>query len=136
MVLVTHDRHLLDRVSTQVLALDGEGGVDAFADLGQWQSAQAAAEAAQKAGPERPAPARAMPPAKRLSYHEQREWEQIEAAILAAEATLAACRAGLEDPAIVADAAEVARRYAATEAASSRVDALYARWSELDAKQR
>jgi ATP-binding cassette subfamily F protein uup len=135
-VLVTHDRLLLDRVATSLLALDGKGGVEAFADLAQWQGAEAAAEAVPKAGPDRLAPARATSAAKRLSYHEQREWEQIEAAILAAEETLAACRAGLEDPRVVSDAAEVARRYAATEAASARVDALYARWSELDAKQR
>ena len=135
-VLVTHDRFLLDRVSTTLLALDGKGGVEAFADLAQWQAAQAAAESATNAEPARPAPARAASPSKRLSYHEQREWDQIEATILAAEETLAACRAGLEDPGVVSDAAEVARRYAAAEAASARIDALYARWSELEAKQR
>jgi ubiquinone biosynthesis protein UbiJ len=52
-----------------------------------------------------------------------------------AEAELESCRAGLEDPAVVSDAAELARRYAETEAASARVDRLYARLSELDAKQ-
>jgi len=93
-VLVTHDRFLLDRVSTTLLALDGKGGVEAFADLAQWQAAQAAAESATNAEPARPAPARAASPSKRLSYHEQREWDQIEATILAAEETLAACRLG------------------------------------------
>ena len=135
-VLVTHDRFLLDRVSTALLALDGRGGVEAFADLAQWQAAQTAAEATPQASQARATAARAASPSKRLGYHAQREWEQIEATILAAEEALAACRAGLEDPAVVSDAAEVARRYAAAEAASARVDSLYARWSELDAKQR
>jgi len=40
LVLVTHDRYLLDRVSTAVLALDGEGGVGLFADYSQWEQAQ------------------------------------------------------------------------------------------------
>ena len=44
-VLVTHDRFLLDRVTTSLLALDGRGGVEAFADLAQWQAAQSARRA-------------------------------------------------------------------------------------------
>ena len=36
LVLVTHDRYLLDRVSTQILALDGRGSAEHFADYAQW----------------------------------------------------------------------------------------------------
>jgi ATP-binding cassette subfamily F protein uup len=137
-VLVTHDRYLLDRVSTSLLALDGAGGVTPFADLAQWQAAEAAraAEPAARAAPPRPSAARAGGSTKRLGYHEQREWDAMEATILAAEEALAAARAALADPAVVSDAGELARRYAESEAASARVEALYARWSELDAKQR
>ena len=38
LVLVTHDRYLLDRVSTIVLGLDGNGGVERFADYSQWEA--------------------------------------------------------------------------------------------------
>ena len=38
LVLVTHDRYLLDRVSTIVLGLDGNGRVERFADYSQWRS--------------------------------------------------------------------------------------------------
>jgi len=132
-VLVTHDRFLLDRVSTSLLALDGEGGIDPYADLAQWQSAQAA-QAMKEARP-RPAPARAAPTTKRLSYHEQREWDAMEETILSAEQDLERCKEALTDPAVVSDAGELARRYAAHEAAQTRVDQLYARWSELEAKR-
>ncbi|HRC86991.1 MAG TPA: ABC-F family ATP-binding cassette domain-containing protein, partial [Thermoanaerobaculia bacterium] len=37
LVLVTHDRYLLDRVSTAILALDGQGGCQLFADTAQWE---------------------------------------------------------------------------------------------------
>ena len=37
LVLVTHDRYLLDRVSTTVLGLDGSGSVGQFADYSQWE---------------------------------------------------------------------------------------------------
>ena len=59
----------------------------------------------------------------------------MEETILTAEQALAECQAGLTDPAVVSDAAELARRYAATEAATTRVEQLYARWSELEAKR-
>jgi ATP-binding cassette subfamily F protein uup len=41
LVLVTHDRYMLDRVSTVVLGLDGEGGAEVFADYSQWEQARA-----------------------------------------------------------------------------------------------
>src|SRR6201996_8652899 len=37
LVLVTHDRYMLDRVSTVVLGLDGRGGAEMFADYSQWE---------------------------------------------------------------------------------------------------
>ncbi len=40
LVLVTHDRFMLDRVSTLVMGLDGEGGAQAFAEYAQWEQAQ------------------------------------------------------------------------------------------------
>ncbi len=39
LVLVTHDRYLLDRVSTAVLGLDGQGGAQLYADYWQWEEA-------------------------------------------------------------------------------------------------
>jgi ATP-binding cassette subfamily F protein uup len=40
LLLVTHDRYLLDRVSTIVLGLDGRGGAERFADYSQWDAWQ------------------------------------------------------------------------------------------------
>ena len=37
LVLVTHDRYMLDRVSTVVLGLDGLGTAERFADFQQWE---------------------------------------------------------------------------------------------------
>src|SRR5207249_576188 len=45
LVLVTHDRYLLDRVSTELLALDGRGGAAHYADYAQWEEGQVAADA-------------------------------------------------------------------------------------------
>jgi len=133
LVLVTHDRYLLERVSTSLLALDGAGGVERFADLEQWQQARAERRAEPAAARPAAAAAPRAPAAKRLGYREQREWEGMEAAIEAAEAERERLRAAAEDPAIVADGRALSERYAALAAADSEVERLYARWAELEA---
>jgi ATP-binding cassette subfamily F protein uup len=58
----------------------------------------------------------------------------MEAAIVAAEAELEACRRAAEDPTIASDPAALQARYAAVEAARAAVDRLYARWAELETR--
>jgi ATP-binding cassette subfamily F protein uup len=148
LVLVTHDRYLLDRLCTQILALDGRGGAAYFGDLSQWNAAQerlqaaspaaaparkAAAAPARKAAappaPEAPAPART-----RLSYKERLELERMEQAVLEAEAAAEAARRAAEDRLVMTDHVALTQRYEALHAAQQRVDHLYARWAELEAK--
>ncbi|HSQ00834.1 MAG TPA: ABC-F family ATP-binding cassette domain-containing protein [Candidatus Dormibacteraeota bacterium] len=132
-VLVTHDRFLFERVTTSVLALDGRGGATPYADYRQWEAAR------RERTPPAPRPrATAAPkpaPVKRLSWAEQREWEGMEAAILAAEEALAACQSAAHDPAVATRADELAARWRAAHDAQTAVDRLYARWAELDAKR-
>jgi ATP-binding cassette subfamily F protein uup len=135
-VLVTHDRFLLDRVATAVLALDGAGGAAWFADSAQWEAARReAARPARAAVVARPAVAREAQGVKRLTYTERREWEQIEARIEGAERALAESRAALDDPAVASDSTALADRYAAAESARAAVESLYARWADLERKQ-
>jgi ATP-binding cassette subfamily F protein uup len=132
-ILVTHDRFLFERVTTTVLALDGAGGATPFADYRQWEAPRAAAAAPRAARPAPPPPPR--PASKRLSYLEQREWDGMEAAILAAEAALARCQAAADDPAIASRAGELASRWQAVHDAQQALDRLFARWAELEAKR-
>jgi ATP-binding cassette subfamily F protein uup len=138
LVLVTHDRFMLDRVATVILALDGAGAAETFADHAQWEAARAARTPVRPAaaGAAGRAPARDRPRTRRLGYQDQRDWDRIEAVILEAEAAVEACRRAAEDPAIAADAAALQERYAALEAARAEVDRLYARWAELEEKVR
>ncbi len=132
LVLVTHDRYLLDRVSTQVLALDGRGGAEYFADYPQWEANRrvASAPAPPKVAAEQPTKVKA----KRLSYLEQREWDEMEGKLLAAEAALETAKQRAEDPSIAADAEALQQRFAELTAAQAEVDRLYERWAELDEK--
>jgi ATP-binding cassette subfamily F protein uup len=131
LVLVTHDRFMLDRLSTVVLALDGRGGAATFADYAQWDAARTTPPPAEE---RRPAPARERPRTRRLGYLEQREWDGMELAIEDAEAAVERCRGAAEDPAIASDPAALQARYAALERARAEVDRLYARWAELESK--
>ncbi|MFO0706763.1 MAG: ABC-F family ATP-binding cassette domain-containing protein [Nitrospira sp.] len=139
LILVTHDRWLLDRVSTHLLALDGQGRAEWFADFAQWESAQerqtaqAAASATARGSNEQET--RPKAPRKGLSYQEQKEWDKMEGQIEKAETTLATCETAVQDPAILSDAAALQERYAALDAARTAVDRLYTRWAELEAKR-
>ena len=134
LVLVTHDRFMLDRLSNVVIGLDGSGGARMFADYAQWEASREAAPTP-AVNAARPAPARERSRRPRLGYLEQRELDGMEAAILAAESVAAACREAAEDPAIASDPAALQERLAALEKAQAEVDRLYARWAELEAKQ-
>lgn len=132
LVLVTHDRYLLDRVSTQILALDGKGSAQYFADYAQWEVNRAEAKP-QKTAPSA-APKPTAPKAKKLSYMEQREFDAMEGTVLAAEEKLEAAKAAAEDPTIASDPAALQTRYAELHAAQTEVERLYTRWAELEGK--
>ena len=142
LLLVTHDRYMLDRVSTVVLGLDGLGHAERFADYPQWESWQHAQLAA---GKSKPATASRLlatgaqvsfaPPArKKLSYKESRELETIEQRIADVEKELQARHDSLLDPAVMSDPVRLRTISTEMEAAQKAIDALYSRWAELEAK--
>ena len=130
LVLVSHDRYLLDRVSTVVVGLDGaEGGV--FADYSQWEASRSEQPAEQPRA-EEPRPPSAEGAKRKLGYLEQREWDAMEAKILAAEQELAACQRNVD--ASGSDAKRYMAAYEKLQVAQQRVEDLYTRWAELEAK--
>jgi ATP-binding cassette subfamily F protein uup len=145
LVLITHDRYMLDRVSTIVVGLDGSGAAERFADYSQWeqwlraQQTKLIADAPARAAREHPrSRVRQVEPvaAKRqLSHAENREFASIEKRIAKAEEELQAKRAALENPEIASDATRLHEAYAQMEAAQKAVDELYARWGALDQKK-
>jgi ABC transport system ATP-binding/permease protein len=137
LVLVTHDRFLLESVSSVVLALDGKGGSTFFADYAQWEASRTAAPAASKASasklPSSPKPSK---DAKKLTYKEQQEWDRMEAAIEQAEKRLAAAQEAVADPAVASDPKALQERCETMEKARLEVERLFARWAELEGKQK
>jgi ATP-binding cassette subfamily F protein uup len=142
-LLVTHDRFFLDKVATGLIVFEGggvvhrhAGGYDLYRRLKEAREAEAAA--ASTAAKKSSAPAAASKPAagdapRKLSYKEKRELEGMEAAILEAEGRKEALEARLGDPALYAEGTdEVQRVTTQFREASEKVDALYARWAELE----
>ncbi|MFY9939435.1 MAG: ABC-F family ATP-binding cassette domain-containing protein [Silvibacterium sp.] len=137
LVLVTHDRYMLDRIANIVVGLDGEGNAASFADYAQWEIWLAEQEQARKQTrtPERAASASISASKRKLSYLEAREFATIEDRVTEAEELLSRAHAVLEDPAVATDAPRLQAALAEHEKAQEAVDALYSRWSELVAKQ-
>ncbi|MBA3710129.1 MAG: ABC-F family ATP-binding cassette domain-containing protein [Planctomycetes bacterium] len=134
-VLVTHDRFMLDRVSTELLALDGAGGATSYADYAQWQATveRAVLPPVPARGGERGSERKPAARLSGLSGKERRELEKMETAIASSEAAAETLQSQIDsgtfkDPELLNDACT---RLAA---AHTDVEKLYARWADLEAK--
>jgi len=139
LILVTHDRYLLNRVATTVLGLDGRGQSCRLADYAQWEDWMEEQEAALR-GPAEPKAVPVKPTAepavarKKLSYMEAREFAAIEDKVTASDERLDAARARVASPEIATDAAALQDALQELEAAEAENHAVYARWAELSEK--
>ena len=136
LLLVSHDRALLDAVGTRTIAVE-DGTLHSY--VGGWaefvrvreERADADREARSRSRA-RPSKAKAAPPAARpaSSKNEQRQARRLEAEIERAEAELAAIEAGAGRSERVERPARASRSTERHAAAKARVEALYA---ELEA---
>ncbi len=136
LLLVTHDRYMLDRVSTIVLGLDGQGSAESFADYSQWETWQAERKTTAKTrrSTQPTSAGSSAESKKRLSYLEAREYAGIEQRIADAERVLQSKKAELEDPAIASDGPRLLAVDSERVAAQAELDALYERWAQLEQK--
>ncbi len=120
LVLVSHDRYLLDRVSSVLLGLDGSGAATPFAGIEQWLAHRPTESTAQRRA--RPEKRGRRPRRAGLTYLEKREYEGMEASILEAEAELEAAAKDLSDPQVASDADAAHRAFLAHEKARATGD--------------
>ncbi len=138
LVLVTHDRYMLEEVCTNFVGFDGQGKTGLFASVQQWEawvrretSENKRSKDVEKGGGK----AQTKPQRKKLSFKDQREYDSMEQQVLQAEERLEQCRARVEDPEIAANHLQLQEAYEVLKAAEQTVDGLYARWAELEAKR-
>ena len=140
LVLVTHDRYLLDRVTNAVLGLDGLGNAALFADYLQWeawrdQQIRTESEGVAKENPQTVSEMLSAPPSRRkLSYLEQREYDSLETRIDEADTRLHAAEERIQAADVVTDPAALTAALAKLEAAKAEHHTIYERWVELTEK--
>ena len=134
-ILVSHDRYLVNSVCDIVLGHDGKQWA-IFADCEQWQAAYRTPteKTARRITNDPQAVSSTSKQTKRLSYLEQREYDRMEADILEAETDLALKQSILDDPGIQTSPERLQEAYAHVKTSQDRVEALYARWAELESK--
>lgn len=137
LVLVTHDRFMLDRICDQVLGFDGKGKATLFADYEQWLAALNGGSRAEEEKKQGKKKAQSKPAskksAKKLSYMDQREYDQMEEKILDAETRQEDLEAAIQKPKIAADPAKLAECCEELEIVQKEIADLYSRWEELEA---
>ena len=135
-VLITHYRHMLDRVCTDIIGLYGDGGWGNYGSVAQWQEAEAR-------GMEPDLPSikgtqsrsqTVRPKRAGLTYLEKREWEGMEERIFAAEEEVNRLQAELENSEVVSDHERLQQVYEVHGKAQQRLASLFNRWEELEQK--
>ncbi|AFC84840.1 ATP-binding cassette domain-containing protein [Frateuria aurantia] len=138
LLLVSHDRAFLDNVVSSTLVLEGEGRVGEYiGGYEDWlrQRGNAPQTASSAAAPAVAAAPVAVPakPARKLSYKDARELEQLPLRIETLEQQQAGKSAQMSDPAFFQQGAEaIAKLNAELAAIQAELEQAYARWSELD----
>lgn len=129
-VLISHDRHFMDRLCTQVIGLGKNNEHSIFADYTQWLSACVAA-------PRQPPSPKAQPqPPKlsnKLSYKEQRELAEMDQKIASVETTVTELEHKL---ASITDADEMLVCYQLLADAHQQRESLFERWLVLEDKKK
>ncbi len=137
LVLVTHDRYMLDQLSSVLIGLDSRGNHHIVADYAQWLDTleELREDKKEKAPPKTEKKSRNKQRSKKLSYLEQREYDGLEAAILEAEEKVSGLESLLANPEVASDPTKAEEAYNDLQQAKETVDALYLRWEELEEKQ-
>ncbi|MEM1009007.1 MAG: ATP-binding cassette domain-containing protein, partial [Myxococcota bacterium] len=137
LVLITHDRALLEHVSQSILMLAPHGEHRFFADLHQWEQFRKARKRLDSKPHKVNAPkTKSSAPKVKMSYHEKKELETMEAHILEAEAELEHWEQTCQDPDVAKDPQALQQAFDKAEALKTQIETMYQRWSELEAKQK
>jgi ATP-binding cassette subfamily F protein uup len=135
-VLISHDRYMLDQISNVILGLGTKSDTELFADYRQWEQYQVQKnqkEAAQEKIEKKEMP-RAIERSKKMSYSEKREWEQMESKILELEKEIEALQNQIHDPLIANQPEKLQQVCLELNLKQQALEKLFQRWQELELK--
>jgi len=135
-VLISHDRCLMDRVCTEIVGLGVGNEEILFADYEQWEAAIKEVEKKSIRSPKEQKEVAATPkPSKKLSFKEQKELDAMEENILKVEQEMEMLQQQLKEPAVQTDAQRSLDLYTRLSEAQRKHETLYERWQALEDKQ-
>ncbi len=143
-VLVTHDRYLMDRVCNGILAFEEDAEINMYADLEQYfahrqailESAKLAAKSPTSKNISSTDTDKKNSTPGKLSYKFQFELDQMEKNILVAETKLQEIKVQLDNPDFHNDIPKITELCDQLNYAQEKVDGLYARWAELESMKK
>jgi ATP-binding cassette subfamily F protein uup len=124
-VLITHDRYLLDRLSDKILAMTGNGKTEFFADCAQWQATINNMPAAANLPEKNKNP-------KKIHINTQKKINQLQGTIQKSEKAFEILQAQLQDEAIACDPVRLTTLCKQIETAKNNIDQLYQKWAEWE----
>ena len=129
-VLITHDRCMLDRICNTLLALGNPDMNEFYSDYTQWEASFKSPAPKQKIEEKKP---ESNPAKRKLSYAEKKEYDQMEGQILKLEEEVKALNHQLETFSQTPDQLQLICTQIGL--AETQIEQLYIRWDELDKKQ-
>lgn len=140
LLLVSHDRAFLDNVVTHLLVLDGNGEIREFvggwSDWQTWRDAQRVASRSSDRESAKPVVAAPVKKAKRLSYKEQREFDELPMRIELLESEKTKLDELIADPAFYGqEKTAVKNTLIRLEQLVVEIDDAYSRWAVLEAQR-
>lgn len=133
-VLITHDRYLLERTASTVLGLRN-GAAALFGSYAQWESARETETKQTSRSKQTSKASESTTPTKqptRLSYKDARDLSMIEDAIATAEARLSEIQSHIDSGEHATNATKLSELCDALLVQQKEVEKLYARWQELE----
>lgn len=132
-VLITHDRCMLDRICNILLALGDPEQNQLFVSFSQWEASLKSSITPLKSKSKKSD----VPSATgKLSYAEKKEYEQIEGKIQELETIVQKLNRSLEDPVIAKNPESLQEICSKVGLEENRIEQLYLRWEELEKKLR
>ena len=131
-VLVSHDRHLVDRVATSIIGLSGDGRVTTYADYTQWEIDRRESLLGRRTGS-----SSATPSGKKgeiLSHTERKELAALERKLSKLDDQIATMKKALEAPEVASNGAELSKRWETISERDVEYATLLERWEELEAR--
>ena len=130
-VLITHDRCMIDRICNSILSLGDPDHVELYADYSQWEASLKGKTAPLVAPSKKEGKTEPLP---KMTYMEKKEYDAIEGKIAKLEEGVRVLTHQMERAETATDPQALSRVCAEIGLAETQIEQLYLRWEELGRK--